>query len=322
MFGWIKRLLCGSPTQPVLRSPDRKLNELPEARDAEAGRWPDWPSGVLRHSLRTSGVLLYRYHPKRYLQRGEKWYRMFWDLDYKWEAHSRFAGNHVVPGHFFSLSEAGARAELHAYDQPIADYALMTFKVSLDDVLDLTSMDALQWFYQQHFGTGGSVHWMLVLDSFLDQRKGGDQFNTYAASCAVNDGYHGIVFFGARAVHEYWEKPGEMTFYGGPRNPNLAGLELELMRSDESCINEVVFFAHNVVRMTEEVRLDGDTICNPHFGKSTADIDAVFSADTTKPADLDLDYSSSRYRAQSVFWRGPRPSIETRPGAKGDAPSA
>jgi hypothetical protein len=34
-------------------------------------RWPHWPTGSLRYSLRMSEAELYRYHPKKYIERAE-----------------------------------------------------------------------------------------------------------------------------------------------------------------------------------------------------------------------------------------------------------
>src|SRR5262245_55314715 len=105
-------------------------------------KWLHWPSGSLPHSLQVPKIKLYRYHPRQYLDTSERWYRMFWDGDHKWATKARFAGDGVVPGHFFSLSPQGALAEIEAYQANVEDYELACYTMSVDRVLDLTSLEA------------------------------------------------------------------------------------------------------------------------------------------------------------------------------------
>jgi hypothetical protein len=92
------------------RSGSRAANVVPAFID-ESG-WPDWPAGSLPHSRNLSNVPLYRYQPKEYIEFGEGWYHMFWDVERKWAAQSRFAAPGISPGHFFSLHPDGALAEM------------------------------------------------------------------------------------------------------------------------------------------------------------------------------------------------------------------
>jgi hypothetical protein len=250
---------------------------------------------------------LYRYHPKKYIERGAVWYRMFWDRDRKWLSENRYAGQYIASGHFFSVSPVGALAEMEAYQANLEEYELIRIKMSIDNLLDLTNIEAVSSFYEKHFDTTDYSHPAIILDSFLDQQRGGDRFNAFVGQKALSDGYNGIVFFGARAINKYWEEPGSMKY----RDLSLIGYLLETMREDEECINVVVYFGHNVARCTHTVSfIDQEEITNNLFSAPIVDVDKVFLDDPARPHDADLTWENLRSRVERVIWRN-KPGIKT-----------
>src|SRR5262249_573983 len=216
--------------------------------------WPNWQAGSLPHSLNLAVASLYRYQPNKYLELGDTWYRMVWDLDHNWAARNRYAGEYSLPGHFFAVSPAGALAEMQTYNVNIEDYELLCFNLSIDNLLDLTDLRTIEWFYKQHFSRE-YVHLALILDSFFYQQLGGDQFNDFAGHVALLYGYNGIVFFSARTIKSHWPRPGSLLegSLSGGLALDLRLMDYEAMRGDNECINVVIFFGHNVVRATHSI---------------------------------------------------------------------
>jgi hypothetical protein len=87
-----------------------------------------------------------------------------------------------------------------------------------------------------------------------------------------------------------------------------------MLRDDPACINLAVYFGHNVVQATHEIAVADTVIQNSLFGKTYAEIDALFASDPEKPVDLDLSYESLRERTGRILWRG-TPRIEQQDGS-------
>jgi hypothetical protein len=195
----------------------------------------------------------------------------------------------------------------------VNDCELLRLDMSIDNLLNLTDEEALQWFYKKHF-TDRYVHWAVILDTFLEQKLGGDGHNNYAGHMAMMDGYNGIIFFGARAIESYWPNPGQLKFApgghsgGDHRDLDLAFLDLIDMREDRKCINVVIYYGHNVVRRTHAIHNRQNVLENKLFGTSYAEIDSVFADDPAKPAAVDLSYERLRERTKGIKWMS-KPSI-------------
>src|SRR5688572_33059565 len=89
---------------------DPRSYSSPASTAAATRSWPNWPQGSLPHSRRLTETQLYRYQPTRYLDIGSSWYRMVWDLEHKWHASGRYAGQDIAPGHFFGVNVETAQA--------------------------------------------------------------------------------------------------------------------------------------------------------------------------------------------------------------------
>jgi hypothetical protein len=280
--------------------------DQPPAPDepTDPSEWPNWPAGSKPHSIRLPKAKLYRYQDKKYLETGATWYHMAWDLDRKWAAKNRYSGKDISPGHFFSVHPNGALAEMNAYDADVSGSELLEYTISIDNLLDLTDIEALSWFYKKHFAPENDWHWGVMLDSLFDQQMGGDNHNAFAGHKALLDGYNGIVFFGARASERFWADPGSMRH----RDWDLVAYDHEAMRQEPECINVVIYFGHNVVGATHEIVYAVGKIENALFGAGIEEIDAVFAGDPLKPSDVDLHYETLRERVERIAWLG-KPGI-------------
>lgn len=279
---------------PVLPIADAKPERVPAS-----WVWPHWPGGTMKFSRRLETAILYRYQPKAFQRPAEEWHKLFVDREHKWQAKNRFSGNGVVPGHYFALSRVGAQAEIDAYDAQVSDFDLMLLQVSIDNVLDLTNPTNLTKYYSICTNDPEEWHPAIVLDEFLYQRRGGNVSNSRAAHCAVQDGYTGIIYCGARSASTHWHSPGEFE-----HNLNLAGLSMADLASDPNCINVVLFFGHNVVRYTHAFSYQKKRTENVHFQKSYEELDELFMADPERPSGTDLTYAALRERCDRVHWQG------------------
>lgn len=188
-----------------------------------------------------------------------------------------------MSGHFFSLSPAGAKAEIKAYGVNVDDYELIEYKVKLKNFLNLTGMDELTWFYKNYFEHDRHFHWAIVLDALLNQEKGGDTFNDFAGHSAFLAGYRGVVFFGARAIEKYWPDPGSLKVQ--ERDLDLIGYDTYPgMLADKDCINVAIYSVHNVVQCIRCVKFKDKIVDNAYFDQSYKVIESLFNSDPTKPA--------------------------------------
>lgn len=285
-------------------------------RSSAPNIWPNWPKGTLEHSRQLREVKLYRYQPKAHTDLTDTWYHMIWDVQRKWDAKDRFSGQHISPGHYFSLSKGGADAELAHYKGDPAGRELLVYTVTIDNLLDLTSMEALKWFHTRHFNTAQDWHWAVILDSLFDQQSGGDVHNSFAGHKAILDNYTGIIYFGARACAEYWDEPGSMK----ERDWDLIGFPHMAMMEDDACVNVAIYFGHNVVQATRQIECGGQTVANSLFGASYDRISEVFMADPSRPPDEDLTFESERTRAERIAWISSPGIVEEnwRPEEKGE----
>jgi hypothetical protein len=306
MATWLSRLRRALGLEDASPIPERGVAP-PVAQPADEREWPHWPRGSLPNSLKLRDVSLYRYQPKRYLELGATWYRMFWDVDRKWNAENRYSAQDISPGHYFSVSAVGASAEMNAYGANIEDYELLRFEMSIDNLLNLTDRTSITWFYNKHFQGDKNWHWAIILNALVNQKKGGSAFNAFAGHKALLDGYDGIVFFGARALTSIWPDAGSMVFvdgWTGDRDLNLVDFDYLDMRDDPACINVVIYFGHNVVRSTRRFYINDMIIRNDLFAASNATIDTVFSNDPNRLSEEDLTYENLRHRVDRIGWVG------------------
>lgn len=304
MSGWLSRLRRALSFENLFDDPEPNpaASTSPPLNGSE---WPHWPEGSLPESLKLKDVSLYRYQAKKYLELGTTWYRMFWDVDRKWNAQNRYSGEDISSGHYFSVSAGGALAELNAYGGNVEDNELLRFDISIDNLLNLTDRTTLTSFHNKHFQGTKDWHWAIILNALVNQEKGGNTFNAFAGQKALLDGYDGVVFFGARALTSIWPNAGSMDFvdgWTGDRDLNLVDFDYFDMVDDPNSINVVIYFGHNVVRSTRAIYGNDITINNDLFAASHATIDDVFMQDPSRPPDADLTYENLRLRVGRIYW--------------------
>ena len=275
--------------------------------------WPNWPTGTLKGSIRLYEIPLYRFQRKTRLEPWETWYWMYHDGNHKWEATDRYAARHTAYGHFFTLSPKSGISEIEHYGGDQNEYDRTGIICNLDNVLDLTNRETIQWFFESNVEMDYSPHWMDLIDFLLDQSSGGDTLTDFIGNVAFKLGYNGIATFGARSAQRHWPNPGEID----GRNRDLAGFSYDSMREDGNCINFMIFFGSNVVRSAKKVLLplsampDGHkttSIVNPYFEKPHAEIDRLFMDDPRRDEGDDLTFETLTERSRRNFW-APKPKI-------------
>jgi hypothetical protein len=193
--------------------------------------------------------------------------------------------------------------------------------MSIDNILDLTDRDALVWFFKRHYVYDKDWHWAILLDALFDQQLGGDNYVSFAGQMALKDGYDGIAFFSVRSLGSAWPEPGNLDYR---RDFDLISYNHEELRSDQNCVNLVIYFGHNVVRATKNIFtttsiidngnkiIKNFSIDNQFFGASYSEIDKLFQADPDRPPEEDLTYEALRDRVERTVWRG-KPGIYYEP---------
>lgn len=203
---------------------------------------------VLPESLFIVGRF-FRWQSREHFHGGEDLWRTFQDGPWKWEAQGRFAGREVNCGHYFSLNEAGSDAEAAGYGlRPGIDVERLQVLMRLHRILDLTSLSALRLAFD------AVVERPELSDPFMAEElveidRGGTFLTDRVGHWAVTEGYEGILFLGARALHGPDAKK--------PENPNLAppspwdydlfAFYLDAYRASKDQLNLVLFRGRHVL---------------------------------------------------------------------------
>jgi hypothetical protein len=141
--------------------------------------------------------------------------------------------------------------------------------------------------------------------AFFAQQKGGDDLTSFVGHKAILEGYNGVVFFSTRNIERWWSNPGSMEYNA------LPAFMHQSMREDPTCINVVIFYAHNVVRATRYIRSWKTILRNNLCLATISTIDDIFANDPKRPPEIDLSYESARERSEEIYWR-PSPRFERR----------
>jgi hypothetical protein len=223
---------------------------------------------------------------------------MFLDDETKWVMQGRFAGKDLNCGHFFSLNKLGADAETQFYKVDKTNASFLSVQVDLADVLDLTSEDGIVRAFTAVVEEGSRFNASFIAQELIEIVPGGSILTDRVGHWASNQGYEGILFIGARAVH------GANTTVADPRgswNHNLFLMQVGFYLNDRTELNLVVFRGRYLASRVEQYRLDdGPWVPNPLFRMDEGDIEAQLSRDPDFVA-VNEEYQE---RKRSYIWTG------------------
>jgi hypothetical protein len=257
-------------------------------------------TGRLPLSTRVAGTFV-RWHKPAYYFPGDQFLRMFEDSQRKWDEKQRFAGAGDNCGHYFALTESGARAEAAFYGMNLSEYRLLTADFDCDGVLDLTYERNLLAIGEQAFSSFGDIHprhrLVSILSFLVDPSQGGTPFTDFVGHWASRSGYDGILFFGARAISRFADLQNYIDKGAdeGMAGPVVHGYFHE-MRQNDDLKNLVIFSGARLTAKVSTSRLQPDgPVANPYYDASDADIDAKL---TYPAAFQDEKGSESFYRGK------------------------
>jgi hypothetical protein len=235
-------------------------------------------SGRLPMSSCVGGTFL-RWHNPKYYATGDRFWQTFEDGPWKWEDRQRYAGQGDNCGHYFALTEAGARAEGAFYGMDFSNYRLLSADFEFDGILDLTYEENLVAVAKLAFSNWQDIsarHFLVTILSFLtDSAKGGTPFTDFVGHWASREGYDGILFFGARAIDGV---SGLREYINGGADEGMAGPVVHgyftEMRQNNDVKNLAVFSGARLTMKVTATRLLPDAaVKNPYYGASDAEIE-------------------------------------------------
>jgi hypothetical protein len=243
-------------------------------------------TGTLPMSTKLSGRFL-RYHNPAHYHRGAAFWKTFEDGPWKWDDQQRYAGKDHNCGHYFALTEPGARAEANFYDMDFRRHRLLSARFDCAAVLDLTYEENLRKIvlhaYRDPENISSRHFFVTVLSRLTDATRGGVPLTDFLGRWAMRNGYDGILFFGARALQG---NPELKSYIDHGADEQMAGPVVHGyfydMRQDDNLKNLVVFSGAQLTSAIEVCRLGDDPPDdNPYHGASAATIDALleFNAD-------------------------------------------
>ena len=243
-------------------------------------------TGTLPMSTKVSGTFV-RWHNPQYYRTGEEFWETFQDGPWKWADQQRYAGKDLNCGHYFALTQAGAKAEGSFYGLDFTQYRLLSVDLECDAILDLTYENNLLQVAKQAFANWQEIserHFLVTILSWLtDSSRGGVPFTDYIGHWASRNGYDGILFFGARAL----EANPSLKWYidngsdDGMAGPIVHGYFFD-MRKTSDLKNLVVFSGSRLAsRIVSSQLLPDLPDPNPYHGKSESEINVrlQFKAD-------------------------------------------
>lgn len=236
-------------------------------------------TGSLTFSTSWTGKF-FRWHNPTHLHTGPKFARTFEDGPWKWDARQRYAGQGFNCGHFFSLTKQGATAEAVYYQMNMQSNVLLEVEADIQDCLDLRYEKNLRAVVEACATEDRveDIQTMALLRVAVDVPKGGNSMTDAIGWWAQNQGYKGLLFFGARAIEPYRDavdNEGDMQ-----AGIYTAGCHFADLRADTSTTNLVVFSgAYLTTRISTFRSLQkGSWLSprhkNPHVGKNEDDMDA------------------------------------------------
>jgi len=232
-------------------------------------------TGTLPHSSSFSGIVS-RFHKKKWLFKGDEFFRNWEDSPRKWAARERYAGSGKNCGHFFGCSVKGSQAEGAAYHMDPAEHSLLEVELRLDSALDLTYEENIDWVLGRVFENPeilGTAYFSKLIE-LIHHQQGGDQVNEMIGVTATNEGFDSLLFFGARALRSY-----DSSWTMNPEDPLIymtEQLAFPGMRANRDLQNLVVFSGSDLTRRISRYRIDGgDWRPNPYHGVTQEELDRV-----------------------------------------------
>ena len=202
----------------------------------------------------------------------DKFHTLFVDTEGKRNARERFA--EPLPGHFFSATVAGARAEAAYYNVQTRSRFLLEVELELPDVFDLTKYDVMLSEYQRTWARS-RIHLCHRFALSVDQSAGGNPLTDDVGIDAFLDRYRGIQFFSVRALTD--DHMTEIVTTKEDLYTNHAGKFCNRLRGEPDIQNLVVFTAGNVVRHTKAYRVNGKKWRpNPRSGLDDDSLEEVY----------------------------------------------
>ena len=230
---------------------------------------PDLPFSVYLNRT------FYRWQQNTYLRTGKRFYTMFEDGPWKWEAQGRFAGKGINCGHYFGLSVDAASEEAGHYGIDRQNATLLELRIKSRRVLDLTHPEVIAKMFRAHVNNHQSVShsYYTLVQELVERGSGGNAITDYFGYTACKQRYDGLLFFSARAMDVL--------------NLQLKDRVLEAfeyascfkeLRRDVRLQNAVFFSGATLVARTRTFGLQGAAALeNPYFEKDVETVSNLFT---------------------------------------------
>ena len=230
----------------------------------------------------------FRWHDPECFWSGEEFYRTFENGPWKWSAAQRYAGADLNCGHYFAVTAVGAMAEAQYYGLDLSNMQLLKIHGKAESVLDLTHEDNLlavsRMAIENPQVISDDTYLVEILSLLTDESKsGGNLLTDYIGYWAQNQGYDGIMFFGARALKsdpEFWFQ----IRHGNGDRSIFAGKTYDLfeqLRRSYDLINVVYFSGANLVTKIQQYAFPADACYrqNELYGQSASAINSLMTYD-------------------------------------------
>jgi len=270
-------------------------------------------TGSLPMSSAIRGTFV-RWHNPSYFWSGSDFWKTFQDGPWKWEDQQRFAGSHLNCGHYFAIEQAGAEAEACFYGLDTQKTALLEIRAEFVNILDLTYEDYLVEVAKNVITNLDEITLMRILSAFVSPERGGNKITDFIGCWARQQGYEGILFFGARALESDSELCSQID---DGRDDSMMGPIVHgcfyRMRRQPELKNLVLFSGAGLTTRIQSYRLGaGEMVENQFYRASDTDLDRLL--------EYNSEYQQERSRIIMMKYDEPKSYIvPTRQSQQGTA---